>query len=224
MAPYFMAGLAALLVVVGIIILVVWFAGSGKNRVGGISLFASATPTITNTPTATPVTPTSTSTITPTSTLTPTPSQTPTPSGPFEYKVQDGDTCWDLAQKYKVDVNVLLAINNFGNACPLKPGSTIMIPQPDAALPTETDIPTGSAPGSKIEYVLKSGDTLGGIAERFHTSVDRIVADNKITDINKLTAGDKLIIVPNTATAVPTKAATKTTTPAAPTATSTTKP
>lgn len=224
MAPYFMAGLAGLLVVVGIIVLIVWFVSSGKTQVSGISLFSSPTPTVTNTPTATPVTPTATSTITPTSTLTPTPTQTATPSGPFEYKVQSGDTCWDIAAKYKVDLNVLLALNNFGNACPLKPGSTIMIPQAGAVLPTETDIPTGSAPGTKIEYIVKSGDSLAAIAIRFNTSVDKIMTDNKITDANKLTAGDKLTIVPNTVTPVPTSAATKTMTPAAPTATSTKAP
>lgn len=224
MAPYFMAGIAVLLVVVGIIILVVWFTGSRKGQVSGISLFASPTPTVTNTPTATPVTPTATSTITPTSTLTPTATQTATPSGPFEYKVQEGDTCWDIASKFKVDLNVLLALNNFGSACPLKPGATIMIPQAGAVLPTETDIPTGSAPGTKIEYIVKSGDSLAAIAARFNTTVDRIMTDNKIQDANKLTAGDKLTIVPNTVTQVPTQAATKTLTPAPPTATATTKP
>lgn len=222
MTPYFMAGIAVLLVVVGIIVLVVWFTGSKKE--GGISLFASPTPTVTNTPTATPVTPTATSTITPTSTLTPTETQTATPSGPFEYKVQEGDTCWDIASKFKVDLNVLLALNNFGSTCPLKPGATIMIPQAGAVLPTETDIPTSSVPGTKIEYIVKSGDSLAAIAARFNTTVDRIMTDNKIQDANKLTVGDKLIIVPNTVTQVPTKAATKTMTPAPPTATSTTKP
>src|SRR5512142_2957446 len=108
MAPYFMAGLAVLLVIVGIVILVVWFTGSGKAKVSGVSLFPSATPTETTTATPTPVTPTAT--------------ETGTPSGPFEYKVLDGDTCWDIAVKNKVDLSVLLALNNFGSTCPIKPG------------------------------------------------------------------------------------------------------
>ena len=224
MAPYFLGGIAALLVIAGIILLIVWLTGSGRTQVSGISLFSSPTPTVTNTPTATPVTPTATSTITPTSTLTPTPTQTATPSGPFEYKVQDGDICYDLAQKFKVDLNVLIALNNLGPTCPLKPGSTIMIPQPGAVLPTETDIPTGNAPGTKFEYIVKSGDSLGTIAARFNTTVDRIMTDNKITDADKITAGDKLTIVPNTVTPVPTSAATRTMTPAAPTPTSTKAP
>lgn len=219
MAPYFMAGLAVLLVVVGIIILVVWFASSGRAKVSGIALFASPTPTVTQTPTATPVTPTATATITPTSTLTPTPTQTATPSGPFEYKILSGDTCWDIAVKFKVDLNVLLALNNFGTACPIKPGATIMIPQAGAVLPTPTNLPTNLAPGTKIEYIVQSGDQLAVIAARFNTTVDRIMTDNKITDANKLTAGDKLTIVPNTITPVPTSAATKTMTPAGPTQT-----
>ncbi len=84
MAPYFMAGLAVLLVVVGIIILVVWFTSSGKDKVGGIALLASPTPTVTITSTATLVPPTVTATTAPTQTITPTITQTVTPSGPFE--------------------------------------------------------------------------------------------------------------------------------------------
>src|SRR5512146_1743044 len=153
MAPYFMAGLAVLLVVVGIIILVVWFAGSGKEKVGSVALFASPTPTVTNTVTPTPVTPTATATITVTVTVTPTITVTATPSGPFEYKVQSGDTCWDIAAKYKVGLDVLLVLNNFGTGCPIKPGDTILIPQPGAELPTPTAISSGAA--GKVEYVVQ---------------------------------------------------------------------
>ena len=137
MAPYFMAGLAVLLVVVGIIILVVWFAGSGKTRVGSVALFASPTPTVTNTVTPTPVTPTATATITITVTITPTITETATPSGPFEYKVQDGDTCWDIAAKHKIGLDVLLVLNNFGDTCPIKPGDTILGLPNSARLPSQ---------------------------------------------------------------------------------------
>ena len=97
MAPYFLAGLAVLLVVVGIIILVVWYAGNGKTKVGSVSLFASATPTATETATPTPVTPTATVTSSPTVTVTVTATNTATPAGPYEYTVLAGDNCYDIA-------------------------------------------------------------------------------------------------------------------------------
>lgn len=219
MAPYFLGGLALLLVVVGIIILVVWFAGSGQSRVGSISLFASATPTVTSTATATPETPTPTATITPTITVSPTVTQTVTPSGPYEYTVQEGDNCWDIAARLEVDLGVLLALNNFGTDCPISAGSKILIPQADAELPTYTPMPTGGAPGQKVEYTVQLGDTLALIAIRHNTTVDAILTENKLEDANKINVGDVLTITTNTVTATPTRPATSTVTPGGPTAT-----
>jgi LysM repeat protein len=224
MAPYFMAGLAVLLVVVGIIILVVWFTGSGKTQVGSVALFASPTATVTNTSTPTPVTPTATATVTITVTITPTITMTATPSGPFEYKVQEGDTCWDIAAKHKVGLDVLLVLNNFGTGCPIKPGDSILIPQAGAELPSPTPISSGAS--GKVEYTVQIGDTLAGIAARHNTTVDAIIKDNKLEDANKINVGDKLKITVNSVTPTATSAATKTNTPGAvtPTVTNTPKP
>ncbi len=222
MAPYFMAGLAVLLVAVGIIILVVWFTGSGKSRMGSVGLFSSPTPTVTNTITPTPVTPTATATVTITITITPTITETATPSGPFEYKVQDGDTCWDIAVKHKVGLDVLLVLNNFGTTCPIKPGDTILIPQPGAELPTQTPISSGAV--GKIDYVVQLGDTLATIAARHNSTVDAIMKENKLQDANKINVGDKLKIPVNIITPTRTSAPTNTNTAAPPTLTATSTP
>ena len=222
MAPYFMAGLAVLLVVVGIIILVVWFTGSGKQRVGSVSLFATPTPTVTITVTPTPVTPTATATATVTVTITPTITETATPSGPFQYKVQDGDTCWDIAAKHKVGLDVLLVLNNFGTTCPIKPGDSILIPQAGAELPSPTPISTGAI--GKVDYIVQTGDTLALIAARHNTTVDAIMKDNKLADANKINVGDTLKITVNIITPTKTSQPTKSNTPAPPTATATATP
>lgn len=220
MAPYFMAGLAILLVVVGIIILVIWFTRSGGQTISPIAQAASPSPSVTNTASPTPVPPTATETLTPTITTSPTVTETPTPSGPFEYTIQENDTCWDLAVNFQVDLEVLLALNNFGNACPIKPGDKIMIPVAGSQLPTETALPT-DVRGVKIEYIVKTGDTLAIIASRFNSTVESIVQENKIEDVNKINAGDKLIVLPNIVTPTATRAATITVTPGGPTATAT---
>lgn len=224
MAPYFLAGLAVLLVVVGIIILVVWYAGNGKTKVSPMSLFASATPTATETATPTPVTPTATVTSSPTVTVTATATNTATAAGPYEYTVLDGDNCWSIAVDKKVDLAVLLALNGFdGNTCPIAPGGKILIPQAGAQLPTETPRPTAlpGAAGEKIEYVVKSGDSIGSIAEKFNTTVSEILKENKIKDANKINIGDKLKITTDTIKPIPTQTPTKTITPGGPTLTST---
>jgi LysM repeat protein len=211
--PFVVGGLAVLLVVIGIIILVVWFAGNNRPS---IALFASPTPTntATFTPTATvpSPTPTLTSTVEPTATIT----VTSTPSGPFEYVVQEKDTCWDIAIKYKVDLEVLLAINNFApNTCPIRYQQKILIPLADQKLPTETPYPIENLPkGTKIKIIVHLGETLGQIAERYNTTSEAIMAikDNNLTDAAKLIAGQTLTIPVNLNTPVPTKAVTATTT------------
>ena len=218
LTPFLVGGLAVLLVAVGIIILVVWLTSPGGP---GFSLFATKTPTATNTATPTPVTPTSTPTITYTETLTPTVTETPTPSGPQEYTIQANDNCWEIAEKFKVDFQVLLAINNFGGGCPINPGDKILIPAPGQELPTETPIPTDLVRGTKLEYTVKLGDTLDTIAARFLTTRENIIRDNKLTDPNKLLAGQVLKVTYGLVTLTPTPSMTNT---AAPTLAVTTAP
>jgi LysM repeat protein len=207
--PFLIWGLVAVLVVAGLIFLVTWLTDGS----GGFSLFATATPTPTATFTPTPVTPTSTPTLTPTVTETPEPTMTSTPTGPFEYTVQENDNCWGIAQEFEVDINVLLALNNFGGTCPIKPGDKILIPTKDQQLPTETPLPTDFVPGTKIEYTIKVGDSLDTIASRFNTTVESILTENKLEDANKIFAGQLLIIRAYIVTATPTVPPTSTTAP-----------
>lgn len=209
-------GLVALLVLVGIVILVVWFVGSGNPAAG---LFATATPTSTNTPPPTPVPPTATATATATVTLTPTITLTATPSGPVEYTVKENDTCWDIAQKNNVLLDVLVALNGFApGTCPIKPGDKILIPLPGQELPTSTPVDLTAIPkGKLIEHIVQTGETLAIIAARYNSSVAAILAlkENNLTDPNKITIGQKIFVPANIATPTPTPAPTRTPVPGA---------
>ena len=79
-------------------------------------------------------------------------------------------------------------------------------------------------------YVVQQGDTLGGLAEDFGTTVDDLMAANGLTDANAIQAGQTLLIpslisgtlalgtpAPLAGTAVPTATATLTTTATLPT-------
>ena len=208
MAPLYIAGLAVVLVIIGIVVLVIWFRGNTNSPVVS---FAASTPTatITETATNTVVPPTATATVMPTDTEVPTATLTPTTAGPFEYKVEAGDNCWTIAvDKFKINPDVLLALNGFTpGTCPISPGMTIMIPLPDTKLPTDTPVPSGAS--GKVEYYVKTGELLNEIADTFHTTVEQIMKDNPdIKDQMAIKAGDKLIITTNTVTATPTKTAT----------------
>src|SRR3954463_2001753 len=79
-------------------------------------------------------------------------------------------------------------------------------------------------------YVVQQGDTLGGLAEDFGTTVDDLMAANGLTDANAIQAGQTLLIpslisgtlalgtpAPLAGTDVPTATATLTTTATLPT-------
>lgn len=223
MTPLFMGGLAILLLVVGIVILVIWFTREGGGGSKVAALLASPTATVTITSTATATNPPPTATNTATITFTPTVTETAMPTGPFEYTVLENDNCWDLAVTNKVNVDVLLAINTFTpGTCPIKAGDKIMIPLPNTELPTET--PIASTDKGKIDYYVKTGETLAIIASKFNSTVDAIKLENKITDENTIISGQLLKIQVNIVTPTPTTAATITNTPGGPTETLTNTP
>ena len=209
-APFVIGGVAILLIMIGVIILIVWLAGPSKPS---LSLFATATatPTLTYTVTITP-SPTATETLTEVPSDTPVPTDTATASGPFTYTVAQNDSCWTIAQKFKVDFNVLLAINNFGSNCPIQPQQKILIPAPGQKMPTNTPFPTGMARGTKISYTIQLGDTMASIAAQFNANIADIEKDNKITDPNNIKFGQVLSIKVNMVT--PTKTMAPTSTPA----------
>jgi LysM repeat protein len=212
-APLVM-GLAALLLIIGAGALIFWLMGPNRPALN-IKLFATDTPTPTETATVTP-TPTSTNTptVTPTETATPTITVTPTVAGPFIYQVVEGDSCYAIAVKFKVDLLLLITINNLDPTCPIQVGGKLTIPGPDTSLPTATEVPTNLRPGTKIEYIVQTGDTLGSIALRFNSTVDAILKENKITNENAILVGQKLIVLVNLVTAVPTATPTPVGTPA----------
>jgi LysM repeat protein len=196
-------GVAAGLLVVGVALLIFWFLGPERPA---IALFATQTPTPTETatPTAT-ATVTPTPTVTPTVTETPTVTLTPTASGPFTYEVQEGDTLFDLSERFGVDLLVLIAVNNLDPESPnIDIGDELTIPAPGTALDTPTPVPPSAPRGMEVDYIVQAGDTLAIIAEKFRSTVDAIMEANEIEDPNTIFQGQRLVVPVNLVTPVPT--------------------
>jgi len=203
--PVVLGILAALLVIIGIVIIVLWITGGGFK----FNLFQRE-PTPTSTLPPTPVM-SPTATLVPTETPTPTLTVSPTPSGPFEYEVLENDNCWEIANKFEVELDALLLINNFiGGSCPIYPGQIIKIPAPGTTLPTETPIPPNLKPGTRITYTVKTGDSLLSIASQFNSTVEDIIALNKFDDPNNISPGTIITVRVNLVTPTPTFAPTST--------------
>jgi len=206
-SPVFITILAVLLVIIGIVIIVLWITGGGFS----LNLF-NKEPTPTSTMPPTPVL-SPTPSVIPTETPTPTLTVSPTPSGPFEYEVLEFDSCWGISEKFEVDLQTLLAINNFEDGiCLIYPGLKIKVPAPGQTLPTPTPIPPDMASGTRIDYTVQAGDSIRSIADQFNSTVEDILAINKdkIDDENNIPVGVILVVRVNLVTPTPTFAPTST--------------
>lgn len=99
------------------------------------------------------------------------------------YIVKSGDTLYSIAKKYGLTVDELKKMNNLSS-------NTLSINQ---KLLIGNDMSTDD---NYDVYVVKSGDTLWGIASKYNTSVDKIKDINNLYS-NNLSIGQKLLVPGN---------------------------
>lgn len=205
--PLVLGGFAVVLLVVGLFLVVVWL--TGDNPPSLPAFLASETPTASVTPTRIP--PTSTPDVTATPEL---PSATPTVT---TYIVEVGDTLGSIAERFGVELLVLMAANNITDANAIVVGQQLTIPTADYQTPTPTPLPSTLFPGSKIEHIVQPGETLASIAALYNSTEAAIIAENDIQDPNLIGIGDRLVVpvnlVTRTLTPTITRTATRTATP-----------
>ncbi len=120
----------------------------------------------------------------------PIPPEIPTipPIGEYDqYVVRAGDTLYSIARRYNTDVQTIMMLNNLTSDL-LSIGTILIVPRP-SDFTTEPPPPTESF----IQYVVKSGDNLYSIANRFNTTVDAIKRKNNLIT-NLLSIGQILEI------------------------------
>ena len=192
------------LILIGIVVLVIAAVSNGP----GLGVLKTATPTVTAsaTITATPTVPTATSTLAATPTITPSPGPSPTATENI-YTVENGDTLFSIAAKFKANVCTVMAVNNITDPSKLSVGQKLLIPGSDTQLPTATLLPTGLPHGATLTYVVQCGDTLDSIAAKFNSTGDDIAKTNNIKDPLSIQIGQSLKIRVNIATPIPTSTA-----------------
>lgn len=196
LVPLILGGLAIVLLVVGIFFVVLWFTGDSPPALPGFLASKTPTPTVTHTPRP--------PTATPTVTLTLAPTLTPTPSGPIVYIVELGDTLSSIAEKFGVEIVLLMALNGITDPNQLFVNTEITIPEASAQLPTKTPLPENLYSGQKIEYQIQPGDTLETIAAEFNSTAEAIAELNGIEDPNSIDIGQIILVPVNIATPTPT--------------------
>lgn len=104
----------------------------------------------------------------------------------FYYEIQKGDTLSSIAQKYNCSINTLASINHIINKNLIYAGEKMKIPKN-----------TNSHDGSKT-YVVKKGDTLSSIAQKYNTTWKNIYNKNKNiigNNPNLIVPGQVLVII-----------------------------
>ncbi|MDE3136502.1 MAG: LysM peptidoglycan-binding domain-containing protein [Acidobacteriota bacterium] len=95
------------------------------------------------------------------------------------HHVTADDTLASVAQQYKVHAAALAAANDLSAGDPLTPGKLLLVPAP--VMP------------ATIYYRVRSGDTVGGIARRYHVSVGDLRVWNHLRS-NLIRVGQELRI------------------------------
>lgn len=109
------------------------------------------------------------------------------------YTIKKGDNLFAIAKTFNVSVDDIkqwngLSSNNITAGKSLVIYSSVSAPKTTA--PAQT---SSSSKPRNISYVVKSGDSLWSIANKYGTTVERIKKDNKLNS-DKLILGQKLII------------------------------
>jgi murein DD-endopeptidase MepM/ murein hydrolase activator NlpD len=93
------------------------------------------------------------------------------------HAVAPGECLWNIARKYDVRMETIVAMNDLPSARFLRPGQILEVPDTDGT------------------YVsLKKGDTVSGICKKYEVELTDLVNANPGVDITGLHIGDKLFI------------------------------
>lgn len=112
---------------------------------------------------------------------------------PVVHKVLYGESLFRIALKYGVTVDELAAANDIVYTWSIQVGQELVIPglsQPDAADIVANPL-VAAAP---VQHVIRPGETLAGIANRYGVDADLILRANNITNPNLIYYGQTLNI------------------------------
>ena len=133
----------------------------------------------------------------------------PLPGLAGEVVVKPGETLSEIAERYGTSVQRLMQLNNLRSPQDLWAGSRIQVPGATAARPS------GGGGGTRTttvnaNYTVKPGETLSELAERYGTSVQRLMELNNLRGPQDLLAGSRIQVpITRTTAAAPKPAVNK---------------
>jgi len=106
------------------------------------------------------------------------------------YTIKKGDSLWSIANEMGVNIGALSRWNNLHPEKKLIPGDKLKIKMVDA--PHPSDGPTKVREGKEIIYVVKAGDTLWDIAQKYNITISEIKTWNHLNGTDRIHPADKL--------------------------------
>ncbi|MFW5995648.1 MAG: peptidoglycan DD-metalloendopeptidase family protein [Halanaerobiaceae bacterium] len=95
----------------------------------------------------------------------------------LEHKVREGETLWDIAQKYNINIDTIIGANDISNMNQIKPGDILTI-----------------LPIKGIMYQISPGENLWNIARKFDVNLEELRSVNGITDADTVDQGEMIIL------------------------------
>lgn len=121
-------------------------------------------------------------------------------SNQFVYVVQPGDTLSNIARRFGTSAWILADLNDLDDLRLVRVGQRLLIPRlgtpapiPSLSSEAETEPPLEPEAGPFL-YILRTGDTLDSIADRFGVTVSDIIETNRIQDPGLIRPGQRLLI------------------------------
>lgn len=108
----------------------------------------------------------------------------------IEHRVKPGDTLWDLAKFYRVSASSIARWNNMAPKDVLQPNQVLVIWSDGVVKQASIDSPKIVR---KVNYIVRSGDSLHRIADRFNIRVSSIGKWNRLPN-KYLQPGDRLVL------------------------------
>ena len=94
----------------------------------------------------------------------------------IEYTVQTGDSLWSIAKKFGIYIDTIVWANDIKSAL-IQPGDTLLI-----------------LPVDGIMHLVKEGDTVSKLAEKYKTTAEKIIDFNNLKGEKDIIVGEVLII------------------------------
>jgi LysM repeat protein len=111
-------------------------------------------------------------------------------TAPGSYTVVRGDSLIGISLKLKVSLSSLLTLNRLTTSSLIYPGMKLSVPA-GGTVPSST---AGAPAASSLVYVVKSGDTLIGIASRTKVTLSALLTVNKLSTSSFIYPGMRLAV------------------------------